>query len=771
MHAAVLSASCVKRRGSFVFLRTPFSLPLRPPFTIRIKHLPNSHMLQHIEQTLECNKPFSETKPEPTTAESKTTLTMEPQCPSAEARNRPSNAPPPGGTNRNPQPARYQYTPIDSSAKEIRLLILYPGNFNDKIRISIHTAHLTNPPPRYEALSYAWGSEDNPELIPIDSAYSLPVTPNLACALRHLRSGDPASPPRTLWVDAVTIDQTNIPERSEQVPLMGEIYSRAEHVVIWVGPEVVGDDSRCALRLLAKAAHLVRVDWYNSAIYPSEEAQEAVRRGGDPALLDWGTVKVTLREIGKREQRALWRFFRRLWFERLWVRQEMKLAKKKTLVCGRMKMEWEKFARGVLCFHTQQYVRVGGEFDNKFLYMRALVYSPWWSESQWTDYTRLRRELRMLRWKDPRDAIYATRHLLKPGHRSLEFVPDYARPVGEVYEEVATRLAVEHGDLSFLGSCELGSSSIAGLATWIPDWSTSMKYWGLLDTTWSACGWITTHAQSISPGVLRVTGIRMASVEKTQGMPRTPVIDINGMCHDTELIVDTIKAFLPQSQEALEEEYVGGGTLLEAYCLALHDARTTEFFDGYVMGKMSMPEAKKALLSTAGTQDERAPGGIVDIFFEFLSILNQDLNERRFIYTAEGYVGFAPATTEPGDVVCILLGVHLPVVLREMPVLGTWQVVGGCCVPGLMWGEAITGNQMPHRRPVIYKPEGIQDCIDGRGLRMEDSRDGSKKANPAEILKEHGIEVVKYQREPHRLEVSADTLRRAGVDLRDFDLV
>jgi hypothetical protein len=38
-----------------------------------------------------------------------------------------------------------------------------------------------------------------------------------------------------LWIDALCIDQTKVRERNHQVALMGEIYSHAEGVIVWLG--------------------------------------------------------------------------------------------------------------------------------------------------------------------------------------------------------------------------------------------------------------------------------------------------------------------------------------------------------------------------------------------------------------------------------------------------------------------------------------------------------------------------------------------------------
>jgi hypothetical protein len=691
-----------------------------------------------------------------------------------------------------PQPGRYQYTPLDTSTKEIRLLILCAGARDDDIHITLHTASLIDPsnPPVYEALSYVWGSEANPQPIYVDSGLlpnktdkngdgncattskTLLVTQNLAVALRHLRGPDK---PQTLWIDAVCIDQTNLAERGTQVALMGEIYRRACHTFIWLGPAGVegdGDDSAYALSLLQAVAQMVCVDWNAGTMRPSAMATQQALAGNFGAT-HWANPDVLLPGLAARQQRALNGLFGRPWFERLWVRQEVFLSRSKSLICGGVQLKWGSFWPGVLCFYRRAYLAVTDEFDVEFLFKRTLVYELCGGQRVWMTYGTLRHQLRNLRWKDPRDAIYAVKHLLSPAYGALEFAPDYARPVRDVFRNVATRLATDRRDISFLASCEFESSSLACLPTWVPDWSTPMKCAWPVDPIWSACSWISAHAECANPGVLRVAGARMATIQRTQDMLLMPAKRLNGNLFDRAVVVDTIKAFLPPSREALDANYVGGGTLLEAYCLALHRGRTSENFDARNSGTLSMAQAKNALLSIFEMTRAPARGELQyhDPVEIFLATTSEEMDGKCFISTPEGYIGLAPAATKPGDIVCVLLGIHVPLVLRHMtPAPGRYQVVGSCNVPGLMWGEAITGNQMPHCRPARYSAE-IDYAIDRNLVKMVDSRDGSEKKNPVEILKERGIEVFRYEREPHRLEVSADALRGGGVDLRDFELV
>ncbi|PVH69009.1 HET-domain-containing protein [Cadophora sp. DSE1049] len=76
------------------------------------------------------------------------------------------------------------------------------------------------------------GQELKPEDITIDwKPFS--ISENLRDALEQLARSDYID--KWLWIDAVCIDQCNIFEKSAQVAMMGDIYSSASQVVVWLG--------------------------------------------------------------------------------------------------------------------------------------------------------------------------------------------------------------------------------------------------------------------------------------------------------------------------------------------------------------------------------------------------------------------------------------------------------------------------------------------------------------------------------------------------------
>jgi hypothetical protein len=87
--------------------------------------------------------------------------------------------------------------------------------------------------PNYEALSYVWGKDaDSPSRRLRCSGVNIPITQNCDDALRilHCHFGV-----RTIWVDAICINQDNAEEKEHQIPLMRDIFVKARRVFVWLG--------------------------------------------------------------------------------------------------------------------------------------------------------------------------------------------------------------------------------------------------------------------------------------------------------------------------------------------------------------------------------------------------------------------------------------------------------------------------------------------------------------------------------------------------------
>jgi hypothetical protein len=96
--------------------------------------------------------------------------------------------------------------------------------------------------PPYEALSYNLGDLSNKQDIWMNG-HTFPTTLNLQIALQHLKNQNDE---RTLWVDALCINQQNLQEKAQQVQKIQNICWSAQSVLAWTGEP---DDSDEALEL------------------------------------------------------------------------------------------------------------------------------------------------------------------------------------------------------------------------------------------------------------------------------------------------------------------------------------------------------------------------------------------------------------------------------------------------------------------------------------------------------------------------------------------
>lgn len=90
----------------------------------------------------------------------------------------------------------------------------------------------------YEALSYCWGDKAKLQSIDLDGLERT-VTRNLHAALLRLRD---CRITRTIWVDAICINQDDEVDKRQQIYFMPAIYAKASRVLVWLGDSREGSD-------------------------------------------------------------------------------------------------------------------------------------------------------------------------------------------------------------------------------------------------------------------------------------------------------------------------------------------------------------------------------------------------------------------------------------------------------------------------------------------------------------------------------------------------
>lgn len=200
--------------------------------------------------------------------------------------------------------------------------------------------------PRYEALSYTWGSPADPEtalvIDPNDSSRvgTLEIGQNLASALHHFRHH---SQPRTFWIDAICINQDDLVERSAQVARMGQIYTLAERVVVWLGRE----DGTSSLAMST-------LDYLGSQVVYTKDNHFFASPDCAADKRDWYGSRFILPYHGTTWQ-AIHALCQRSWFERIWIMQEIQLAgSNTTLQCGLDVVSWSRFRAALMNIHCKR---------------------------------------------------------------------------------------------------------------------------------------------------------------------------------------------------------------------------------------------------------------------------------------------------------------------------------------------------------------------------------------------------------------------------------
>lgn len=227
------------------------------------------------------------------------------------------------------------YTPLQTVQNEIRILALLPSPPLSTIRCTLEIVSLDSRP-RYEALSYVWGDASVRNEILVDGLPLL-ITQNLFVALNHFRHVEEEL---RIWIDAICVNQDDLIERGQQVSLMRRVYSQAFSTKVWLGP--ADEDSDKALSLI----HLVS-DVYDDC------RERSTAQGKDVIdIYQWGHLRSW---SVKEELAALGRLFRRPWWYRVWIVQEVAASCDVVMHCGQSTCVWTQIRQALNILYRGQH--------------------------------------------------------------------------------------------------------------------------------------------------------------------------------------------------------------------------------------------------------------------------------------------------------------------------------------------------------------------------------------------------------------------------------
>lgn len=625
------------------------------------------------------------------------------------------------------------YDALDTRNNEIRLITLQPVSANDDtVHCSISTRALANGQP-YEALSYCWGDDNNRHDIVLQGRH-WNVTENLFMALKRLRN---PNAPRVLWVDALSINQSDVEEKNLQIPLMPDIYRTAEQVIAWIGE---GDGISCHCFQLFREW---RIAW--RCLPPT---------GGTRQSIDsiFGAVSSTLSDT--RAWKAAEDFFRRPYWTRMWVVQEAILGNTTLFHLGpevlalQDLLDFSLLVSAIRNPKNASFITTGqrlmieqcGSLAAYHIVLLAIQART--RSEQHFSYSYLLDRTLHLQCSDPRDRVYALLGLasLGPSSNQILITPDYNQPVANVYVGFVSSLIRSMSSLDMITLAGIGnrfSGSTLDVPSWVPDLQSQVRrvnYHSIGRSLDCSCCLEPDFEVSPNDRTLLTSGIicdsiaayrsDFVSLRQTFVDCFALVSDWNKLQHPTGLswLQVFFRTFImDQGGSTFGEEHFISNAEKEVFCdlaagfsctlgniINAHSIVSTgEAFDNYVNAMECWAKSRRLsdLDHSSSSENEMLGSSSSSIiskelqrwpFHEgskhgmrtmlaFLGQLENTLKRSVFI-TKKGFIGVGPRLDiQICDRICIIPGCRVPLVVRKVD--DHYLLVGDTYVFGMMQGE------------------------------------------------------------------------------------
>ncbi|KAL8830708.1 MAG: hypothetical protein Q9170_005615 [Blastenia crenularia] len=593
----------------------------------------------------------------------------------------------------------------------------------------------------YEALSYVWGDAADRTPIECDSAV-VEVPHTLYTALRHLRQLDR---PRTLWADALCINQEDAEEKSIQVKAMGQIYSKAAQVLMWQGE--VTEETRDSLTSLAQICTLatlgtdskewqdfLRLAQHANSLEHVDEVDDALFQAKNP---NWASITALLG---------------RPYFGRRWIGQEIILARKAVMVMGSQTLDWALICERLPTFDHLQTVAFSticnlvakGQSGLwvRFMYMvmatRARNSDPSQASTEIHSLYDALWYMSSLECFDPRDRLFALLHVAPDVNLAVDtaLIPDYTMNEAEVLHNLAIWVIVRKRHPSYMSYAIQSPSEMQEKQFDLPSWVPPSVF-GIQKT--KSLQYQFTRVFKLTPHGLRVLGS-----EERNASPMANIIELSKdrrILSITGKIIDCVKrcSSLVSSEPfklrdfrifintGFSDKFGLSGVVdlatawwlrdsLSVLCGTENDWLEVACSDRFVqylcdvlvylvirMKASPSSELKSVIIPYIKylgeltmwqpSQDRRSESN-QPFFNDLWNDLGAISRRYRFCKTHENRIGFIAGPVQPGDLICALDGTQIPWVIRPSG-SGNYRLIGECCLENFMHGEAFELSDIP----------------------------------------------------------------------------
>lgn len=542
---------------------------------------------------------------------------------------------------------------------------------------------------KFEAISYTWGQpEKEPLYVRVESSsqhFKLGVWPNLISMLRHLRLRNPSAS-RTMWVDAICLNQKDHVEKGLQIPRMRDIYRLAYRTIVWLGPQC--DATGLAFELVERIASHVEISFDGSLkAFPSPGSVEK-----------WYGAGKELPSLPEDAWEALASLLGLSWFRRLWVVQEVQLSNHTGPRGSLMYWGSHTIARSKLCravswvfnkyqdgWPLLQIVNTGVKLEQHVPLAMQLLQPR--NGARLPGLRRLFRAHVKRDCGDERDKVYGLLGLagprfseeIKVSYEDIYGAADVNRDVVLTHIRLSHRLELldPHGPSH--------RKVLVDAPSWVPEWSGSAGVSYSIEPIFPANN---TRAhikhEKDHPDILHVLGVQCAVIDEVTESLEWSVTEKpwKALRH--------VQSWQPHDLNTAIYTPTGE-KMRQAYAVTIIQADVDVRWpheDTPSLQQWAEQDYTHALFGPTSLAQDSAKGpplSTLSLHHHVVTAL-QYCTGRRFFQTREGYMGIANRDTQKGDIVATLLGCVTPVVLR--PVHNTdgqlkffW--IGECFVHGL----------------------------------------------------------------------------------------
>jgi hypothetical protein len=557
------------------------------------------------------------------------------------------------------------------------------------IRCEVFKASLDDRP-LYTALSYTWGLPSCPHLPILLNGGKFLAGENLWLALYELQK---SSEPVVIWIDAICIDQGNIPERDHQVRKMRTIYEQAKHVLVWLGPSY--RQSKLAFQLVREVHDHRREDDWIAQRLQSPDTPLCLKALGDL-------------------------FFRQYW-HRIWIVQELTVAKHITIKCG------DDSVDGDVLLRVQEMLIKKDDMTNLFgvlipndLSTQSALKTRGMSEVQaWRD-DFLIKDLTLFHWAlyhfprqstDPRDKLYGLLGLAKNlGSPGIEV--DYSLSTAEIYTQFARHEMLFSKQLHILCQARPHLTTL-DMPSWAPDWSQNNRNHFFLQSVLETVFNFTASGETQSKvtfladkNSLIMKGLMIGSIGHL-GEPTSPneSLDLKMAAeafYRNWQFICTLSGDQQLNQEAFArtllcgkilDDRIGDDTMsgflqkiIGGFAELFLEMDPTGVLDRALVDCANFIHAGDRQRAQANSKPHNTTAQSI-IWRAWVQLSVAMTWDRRFFVGSGEIMGMAPESALEGDIICIPLGCPHPMILRQFD--AHYIIVGEAYVDGYMYGKAM----------------------------------------------------------------------------------